>query len=144
MFQLLGKYRIFLTAAVLLGAASLLLSSSLQKRTRFSFVDKLVFDLTVPIQKMVAIPRNPRGPGASTWRWSTCAAGKGSGKRSLLAEGTASSGRRCSPASVTARPAEGWLPADAPATLAVLILFLLVPHRVHRQGREGGVRKGAS
>ncbi len=56
MFQLLGKYRIFLTAAVLLGAASLLLSSSLQQRTRFSFVDKLVFDLTVPIQKMVAIP----------------------------------------------------------------------------------------
>ncbi len=56
MFHLLGKYRIFLTAAVLLGASSLLLSSSLQERTRFSFVDKLVFDLTVPIQKMVSIP----------------------------------------------------------------------------------------
>ena len=56
MFQHLGKYRIFLTAAVLLGAASLLLSSSLQKRTRFSFVDKFVFDFTVPIQKMVTLP----------------------------------------------------------------------------------------
>jgi rod shape-determining protein MreC len=56
MFQLLGRYRIFLTAAVLLGAASLLLSSSLQKRTRFSFFDRMVFDLAMPIEKMVAVP----------------------------------------------------------------------------------------
>ncbi|MDP3939007.1 MAG: rod shape-determining protein MreC [Deltaproteobacteria bacterium] len=56
MFQFLGKNRIYLTAAVLLGAAALLLSSSIQRETRFSFIDRLIFDLAVPIQKMVAVP----------------------------------------------------------------------------------------
>ena len=56
MFQFLGKNRIFLTAAVLLGAAALLLSSSIQRETRFSFIDRLLFDLAVPIEKMVAVP----------------------------------------------------------------------------------------
>jgi rod shape-determining protein MreC len=56
MFQFLGKYRIFLTAALLLGAAALLLSSSIHRRTRFSFLDRFIFDLVVPIEKMVALP----------------------------------------------------------------------------------------
>jgi rod shape-determining protein MreC len=56
MFESLGRHRIFLTAAVLLGAAALLLSSSLQRRTRYSFLDRLLFDLAVPIEKMVALP----------------------------------------------------------------------------------------
>lgn len=56
MFQFLGKNRIFLTAAVLLGAAALLLTSSIQRETRFSFLDRLIFDMAVPIQKMVALP----------------------------------------------------------------------------------------
>jgi rod shape-determining protein MreC len=56
MFDFLGKNRIFLTAAVLLGAAALLLSSSLQRETRFSFIDRFIFDLAVPIEKMVAVP----------------------------------------------------------------------------------------
>ena len=56
MFQFLGKNKIFLTAAVLLGAAALLLSSSIHRETRFSFLDRLIFDMAVPIQKMVALP----------------------------------------------------------------------------------------
>ncbi len=56
MFESLGRHRIFLTAAVLLGAAALLLSSSLQRRTKYSFLDRLLFDLAVPIEKMVALP----------------------------------------------------------------------------------------
>jgi rod shape-determining protein MreC len=56
MFDSLGRHRIFLTAAVLLGAAALLLSSSLQRRTRYSVLDRLLFDLAVPIEKMVALP----------------------------------------------------------------------------------------
>jgi rod shape-determining protein MreC len=56
MFQFLGKYRIFLTAAVLLGAAALLLSSSIHRQKSFSLLDRLIFDLVVPIEKMVALP----------------------------------------------------------------------------------------
>ncbi|MFQ5457079.1 MAG: rod shape-determining protein MreC [Myxococcota bacterium] len=61
MFQFLGKNRIFLTAAILLGAAALLLSSSIQRETRFSFLDRLLFDLAVPIEKMVALPAQAVG-----------------------------------------------------------------------------------
>lgn len=56
MFGSLGRHRIFLTAAVLLGAAALLLSSSLQRRTKYSFLDRLLFDLAFPIERMVALP----------------------------------------------------------------------------------------